>query len=305
MCTSPTTNAAHPILSSEPGPQRPAHTGVLDTETCEQSAHQQPESQHQPTQLPPIILPRTSQEWDEANSYLSTTVVPAVIQASSTEEKNRVLCDGVYQYFSQCYGTKSFSQKPKKRPRRHARHLKDLTQKKNEARRRMKKARKEGGSEAAVHALAKEFHKLLRLHSKEKRAQLQSKLKIEALKARRECAKDFWRFAAKILDGEYDKAASPTFTADDAESYFRSIYSSEPRTFTRPDWLPVPPPPRIHLDEEPISVEEIAKVIKHTKSKSLPSPSIGFHTRFSRGAPHCCLLSSTSTTLAGNPVRCP
>ena len=67
----------------------------------------------------------------------------------------------MYQYFSQCYGTKSFSQKPKKRPRRHARHLKDLTQKKNEARRRMKKARKEGGSEAAVHALAKEFHKLL------------------------------------------------------------------------------------------------------------------------------------------------
>jgi len=34
----------------------------------------------------------------------------------------------------------------------------------------------------------------------------------------------------------------------------------------------VPPPLRIHLDEESISVEEIAKVIKHTKSKSSPSP---------------------------------
>ena len=81
----------------------------------------------------------------------------------------------------------SLSHKPKKRPRRHARHLKDLTQKKNEARRRTNKARKEGGNEGAVYALAKEFDKLLRLQSKEKRAQLQSKLKTEALKARRVC----------------------------------------------------------------------------------------------------------------------
>ena len=43
-------------------------------------------------------------------------------------------------------------------------------------------------------------------------------------------------------------------------------------TYTRPDWLPAPPPPRSHFDEEPISLEEIVGVIRRTKAKSSPSP---------------------------------
>ena len=65
-------------------------------------------------QLLQIKLRRNSEEWEEANSHVSTAVVPVVIQASILEEKNRVLCEGIYQYFVQSFGTKSTSQNPRK-----------------------------------------------------------------------------------------------------------------------------------------------------------------------------------------------
>ena len=74
---------------------------------------------------------------------------------------------------------------------------------------------------------------------------------MEALKARRLCAKSFWHFAAQILDG--DKASVyPTFTADEAESFFREVYNCEPREFVWPEWLAVPPSPTTTFNEDPI-----------------------------------------------------
>ncbi len=208
----------------------------------------------------------------EADEYFSETIVPAVINASTVEEKNRLLCDGVYQYFSEKFGTRSPQRKPRRRPQRPARRLKDLTQQKNESRKRMRKARREGCDEATIRTIAKEFHKLLRLHSKEKKGQVKTKAKIEALKARKECARNFWRFAAKILDDDESNDAKPTFSAETAESYFTKVYSCDPKTFSRPDWLPAPTPPETHFNEDAISTDEITEVIRRSKSKSSPSP---------------------------------
>ena len=119
--------------------------------------------------------------------------------------------------------------------------------------------------------LAKEFYKLLRLHSREKKAQLKTKLRLEAHKARKECAKNFWRFAAKILDDD-DTYVHPTFSVEAAQSYFQKIYSCEPQTFSRPDWLPIPPTPTTHFNDDVITPEEVSEVIGHSKPNSSPSP---------------------------------
>lgn len=47
--------------------------------------------QQQPTQLPPMRLPRCLEEWKKADEHLSRVVVPAVIQAATAEEKNTLL----------------------------------------------------------------------------------------------------------------------------------------------------------------------------------------------------------------------
>ena len=119
--------------------------------------------------------------------------------------------------------------------------------------------------------LAKKFQLLLRLHSKTKKPSLKTRANLEAKKPRSECAKSFWKFAAKIRDNEHSSNVNPAFTSQTAETFFKDIYSSNPRTFQCPDWLREPPPPTNEFNNVPIA-NEISVVIKHTKSSSSPSP---------------------------------
>lgn len=225
-------------------------------------------SQH----LPFLKLPRTTEEWMSADEELSVSVVPAALQGSTVDEKNEALCEGLYHYLSQKFGTQQKSvRKPRQRRREHPRRLKKLTQQKNEARKKMRQAKRDGLDENTVRTVAQEFHRLLRLHSKESRLSAGSRAKMETLKARRLCAKSFWRFAAQILEEE-ESNVNPDFTADKAETFFRGVYSCEPREFARPEWLPVPPSPTTTFNEDPISAEELQYVISQTKSRSTPSP---------------------------------
>ena len=123
----------------------------------------------------------------------------------------------------------------------------------------------------AIRAVVRDFHRLLRLHSKESRLSQKNEGKVEALKARRSCTKSFWCFAAQLLD-ENKPDVSPAFNANKAESFFRRLYSSEPKEFEQPAWLPTPPSPATPFNEELISNEEIQQVISNSKSRSTPSP---------------------------------
>ena len=115
---------------------------------------------------------------------LATTVVPAAISCSTVDEKNKILCEGVYQYFSQMFGTQTKQAHHTKRQRR----LKKLTKLKNESRRELRKAKKDDLDEATIRTVAREFHRLLRLHSKESKVSNKSKANMEAHKARSDCA---------------------------------------------------------------------------------------------------------------------
>ena len=94
---------------------------------------------------------------------------------------------------------------------------------------------------------------------------------MEALKARRECSRAFWRYAAKVLDGE-DENIVPDFDVRQAEEFFTRVYAAEPQVFSHPDWLPSPSSPSIAFNTDPISTDEIIHVIKNTKSRSSANP---------------------------------
>ena len=151
-----------------------------------------------------------------------------------------------------------------------------LHNRKNYARKKLRDVKKYGTDETAIRVAAREFHRLLRLHSKESRLSYRSRASLEALKARRSCVKSFWRFAAQLFD-EDKPNISPAFSASEAESFFSRSYSSEPREFVRPTWLPVPPLPDSTFNEDPISHDEIQQAVTNSKGTSTPSPNIKYH----------------------------
>ena len=103
----------------------------------------------------------------------------------------------------------------------------------------------------------------MRLHSAEKKILLKSKCRLEALKARRECSKAFWRYTAKVLDGEGENIV-PDFDALRAEEFFTEAYSACPKFFSRPNWLLL-----LQWTSSPMKLQqEIKHTIKKSKSKS-------------------------------------
>ena len=83
----------------------------------------------------PLKLTKSVEEWEEADSLLLSTVVPAVLHAVSAEE-NSCLCEGVYDVLASRFRTGS-SPRPQRRAeaklKQHNRALGKVTKLKNEA----------------------------------------------------------------------------------------------------------------------------------------------------------------------------
>ena len=160
-------------------------------------------------------------EWEEDNSSLTQTLVPAVLQAHCVDDKNKILCEGIYGYFASKYGTIQINRnkvRSAQHPRKHKQTIKRITKEKNMARMELRRAMKDGKEDDIIKDVARKFHKLIRFHSRTKKEQLKARLSLEAGKARLECAKNLWRYAAKILDGEED-LIQPSFSVEDAEAF--------------------------------------------------------------------------------------
>ena len=208
-------------------------------------------------QLPSLKLPQSEEDWLQSDREIATTVVPAVLAAPTVDMKHEALCQGIYQHFSSLYGS-AFPRKPR-RKRRHARQLKKLTAEKNEARKEFRRAKASATNDLVIQQLAQKFYRLVRLHSAEKKLLLKSKCRLEALKARRECSRAFWRYAAKVLDGESESVV-PQFDGRRAEEFFTEVYSAGQQHFSSPNWLPSPSPPSVDFNTQEIRFEEITNV---------------------------------------------
>ena len=94
-----------------------------------------------PDTKPPLKLPSSKEDWLVADSFFSENLVPSVHQATSAEEKNSILADGIYNYFATQYGVRQTihrafrEQKKDTKHQKHGRALKRVTELKNKARR--------------------------------------------------------------------------------------------------------------------------------------------------------------------------
>ena len=223
----------------------------------------------------PLRLPKTAEEWDEANTILSV-VTSATLQAISAEEKSTCLCAGIYDLMASRFGARPFkSQHPKRsRVKQHDRALKKVTQLKNEVRWALRRAWKCDESVSTIQPLAAKFLSLLRDHSRLKRASARRLHQKDAKIGREECHRNFWRYAKGLLDGKATSQTTPEFSATTAHTFFSDVYKSAPHQFQTPPWMPAPPPPGPGkaMDMSPISAEELSRVIRKSRSSSAPSP---------------------------------
>ena len=171
-----------------------------------------------------LRVPKTAEEWKLADDALSQSVIPAVLSATTVDEKNRILCEGVCQYFSQRFGTCQPRAKTRQRRKDKDCHsyYRKLTQESEEE----DEESKEGYDKPSTSS--HEFYRILRLHSKESRCNSTIKTNTESQIAHRLYAKSFWRFAAQTLDDE-NPAVEPDFGASEAEAHFRKMFSCELR----------------------------------------------------------------------------
>jgi hypothetical protein len=224
--------------------------------------------------LEPFNCPNTAEEWAEVDQHLARVVVPAVLTAPSLEEKNQALCTGIYNYLSSKYGTRTRNRRGRPKSRNSSQNtLNKLKEDRNRTRCDLRRAKRRGLDAESIRVLATKFHQLLRQHRQIARVQNRLSTSFVASRERRECARDFNRFARKVLDGEGSTGSTePAFGSDTAENYFRTVYHADNKVFQQPQWLPDAPSPRHPFDESPFTLSELQVATKKTRAKSSPSP---------------------------------
>ena len=97
------------------------------------------------------------------------------------------------------FGTRVPTRPQKPKIVQHDRALKEVTRLKNEARRALRKAKREGASGDVIQPLAANFLSLLRRHSQLCRDSSIRLREKEVKAAREECNNHFWKFAKDLL----------------------------------------------------------------------------------------------------------
>ena len=149
-----------------------------------------------------------------------------------------------------------------------------MTRLKNAARQALRRAGRQGEDESTIQSLTGKFLSLLREHSRLKRESSRRLKHKEASIAREECHRNFWRYAKDLLDGSSTSRVTPVFSASEASFFFTNVYKSSPHHFETPSWLPAAHPPVSNstMDMSPITLEELSRVIRKSRSSSAPSP---------------------------------
>ena len=173
--------------------------------------------------------------------------MPAVIEATSVEEKNNIMVNRIYNYFEERCVTKSSMKKPTKtnryqqRQKKHERALKKVTELKNKAKQEFQQARHEGKSQKNIESLARNFFDLVHEQSKLKKQSRDRSEQMNAKKARQQCHNlHFWRFTKDLLDNNQASHTEPEFSEEQARNFFTTAYNSQPHVFEQPEWMPSP-----------------------------------------------------------------
>lgn len=75
--------------------------------------------------------------------------------------------------------------------------------------------------------------------------------KSSAKQFRKDCHRDIHKLAHRILDEDSHTSTQPSFSQEKAKEYFSNAYSSTPKTFHRPEWMPSCSMPSVPMNTAP------------------------------------------------------
>ena len=122
-----------------------------------------------------------------------------------------------------------------------------LTELKNKARRGSQTGQETNAAREEIQSLARNFFDLVRQESTLKKRSKQDSETTSAKTAREHCHKHFWKFARELLDDSAASKLTPEFSKEEAFRFFCGTYSSTPKEFEKPDWMPTPRPPDVEF----------------------------------------------------------
>ena len=221
--------------------------------------------------LDKVNLPRKKEEWNDADVFFASTLVPAICKEESVDDTNDILCEGVYSHLASKYGTKIRANQHLSRSSPHQRNLKKVRTEKREVKKQLRHLRSHGNAED-VRRVAKTFHALVKKLSKLSREARKYDRNKNQQYQRKECHKNFWKFAKTTLDDDSRTSIKPTFAEAEMQEFFATAFKSTPREFQQPAWMPKPKEPQVPFVADEITLEEIDAVIKRSKATSTPSP---------------------------------
>ena len=215
-----------------------------------------------PKVKPGVKLPKTSEEWELANTYfqskLNSIDVKRVGVSHALDQFNSV----AYEYFHDTYGLINANEQVTK-------ELKDIYKdfSKNNLKKELKKLKNQEPKDLEK---IKYVAKLLRGKLEKQDGDVKSKRQL--VRDDTALLENFWGFCKRLF--VKSDATKPTFSKSICETYFMKILSpmNPSKLFTIPTWIPRLNPPAVEFDKEPVSYKKICKVISRMKTSGSPCP---------------------------------
>ena len=209
---------------------------------------------------PGIKLPKSNEQWIEANAYFRSIFSHIKLQPGSLDEAINFMNNSIYDFFKFNYGAcRSINQ-----TNENFQTYNDFT---------VKQLKKE---------LAKLKHQGSALpYSTYGSGLLRSKLKTTPSGSNKQTATDkydyhlgrnFWNFVKNTL--EKGSSIMPSFQRDHCTRFFLHLFSATTshKIFKCPSWIPSLPDPSIPFNQSPPSYEKVTNVIRRLKTSGFPCP---------------------------------
>ena len=216
-----------------------------------------------------INLPKPSDKgiWDDLDKQLYKDL-PLQMAGSTPGEQLDNLEDHIYKVLVTTFGVKAERHKVarKVKPSHHQRKLRLL---KKQAKQAFKKALK-NGDRATTTALKQDFHKLVRIHNKVRKLELEKRQKQSRSINYARFRRNPYQFAKALFSDKVER--SPTFSKTVAEKFFVTTYFDKNREYK---YHPIhglkrPPAPLIPFNVKPPTLSELKDYLHRRRNACAP-----------------------------------
>ncbi|ESO05416.1 hypothetical protein HELRODRAFT_171815 [Helobdella robusta] len=206
--------------------------------------------------LPGIKLPKTKQQWEEANAYFHHKLND-LNNIEDIDSYALLLQNTIYQYFADTYGIL----KPKEST------VVNVNADHRKLKKKLKNLKILGQNDNSFIDEIKCLSKLIRLkihREKISKAVGQSKISVQL-------SKNFWNTCKKLFS--LSTPLPPLFDVDKGADHFGGVMKAGDRThFAIPDWIPPLQPPVFNGTIDPPTYEEVSSIVRRSKSSASPCP---------------------------------